>query len=816
MICLIAALLVAAPQPVMHGAGNALTLPAARHLARFDPKDGRQPIWLLAVQQDGADGHRLSMYRSTDDGQTWRWYAPIQDACCERDTPDVQQLGMDLAIVYSYEGPSIWGSAEHDVYFQWWRWNGSSDWTPQPAVKVFDSTSDATAYHRAELVTDSLGRIWVTAERLNADGTFSRAITVSSDGGATFVAQPDLDTLGARSGGRILKIGGNRLMALYSTHGIAPAYMRLRNDSDAPGVWGPRQVAFWDGIYHGAALSAAADGSGGVHLVYKNTDTQLWYRHWDGSWSGRQLVESSIDWAPQAAITRVGSSLVIFWNRMLSVNTQYSFHYRVLEGGVLGPEQLLDGSGGFKGYPAAVEFLPAGVSRVPCLYGSTPDASSAGSVSLVFAPAPGGSSAEPPPPPPPPPPPAPPSPPLPPPATGSALFADNFDRATGLGDAWLVTAGSWSTKGSRGIRTRVESDLDGREQAQVRALRCGDCRVEARLINFAAGFAALDLRVQPNGDRYDAALLADGHLQIRRWRAGASTVLGDVPSGIAELGWWSKISLESTGTGPVQLVAAVNGVPKLSVTDASTSAIGTAGTAGMSTSLAGIWFADFLVTGAAAAAPAPVPAAGTPDGGVVDGGPPGATPAPDGGVADAGPASSVLFKDDFNRTLPLGLGPDWTVAAGAWLTNLKANSGLNQLDRAVTSSVSCRDCRADARMVNFGGGESMLELRAAGEDRYALVLTAAGNLQIRRYAGGAQTVLGSVPSGISELRNWNSFSFTVQGVAPVTLVGFVAGRPMLTVTDSSPSALTASGRAGLAATYAGIWFDRFLLSALPP
>src|SRR5437763_7645734 len=134
------ALLLAAPQDVMDaGGGNALTLPAARHVVRLDP--GSRPTWLLAVQQDGADGHWLSMYRSTDEGQTWRWYAPIQDACCERDTPDLIQVGTDVALVYSYEGPEISGSTAHDVYFQWWRWNRSADWTAQSPVRVFDSTS---------------------------------------------------------------------------------------------------------------------------------------------------------------------------------------------------------------------------------------------------------------------------------------------------------------------------------------------------------------------------------------------------------------------------------------------------------------------------------------------------------------------------------------------------------------------------------------------------------------------------------------------------------------------------------------------------
>jgi len=271
MFALVAALLVGAPQNIISvGGGAALTLPAARHAVRLDPQNGKPATWLLAVQQDGAGGHWLSIYRSTDEGQSWHWYAPIQDSCCERDTSDLVQIGMDVAMVFSYEGPGIGGSAAHDVYFQWWRWNGNADWVSQPAIKVFDSTSSATAYLRGELAVDSAGRLWVWAQRLNSDGTFTGVISVSADGGATFQAQPALDTFADRPGGRIMPVGGNRLMLLYGTHGVDPGYMRLRNDSDAVSAWGARQLVLSDGIYHGAALSAAGDGSGGVHLLYKS------------------------------------------------------------------------------------------------------------------------------------------------------------------------------------------------------------------------------------------------------------------------------------------------------------------------------------------------------------------------------------------------------------------------------------------------------------------------------------------------------------------------------------------------------------------
>src|SRR6185503_518268 len=144
--------------------------------------------------------------------------------------------------------------------------------------------------------------------------------------------------------------------------------------------------------------------------------------------------------------------------------------------------------------------------------------------------------------------------------------------------------------------------------------------------------------------RYAVALLGNGHLQIQRRAGSAVTVLGDVASGVADLGDWATIGLSATGAGPVQLVAAVNGVTKLTVTDSSSSAIAAPGTAGMSTALAGIWFDDFVVTGllppGGGGGDGGTPDAGTPDAGTPDAGTPDAgTPdagTPDAGIPDAG------------------------------------------------------------------------------------------------------------------------------------------------------------------------------------
>src|SRR5204862_2706277 len=105
---------------------------------------------------------------------------------------------------------------------------------------------------------------------------------------------------------------------------------------------------------------------------------------------------------------------------------------------------------------------------------------------------------------------------------------------------------------------------------------------------------------QSSNDRYDVALLANGTLQVRRHNGATVTVLGQAPSGIADLGWWATIGLSVTGSNPVRPLRSANGVAKVIVNDSSASAITAAGAAGMWTDLAGIWFRDFTLKRCAA------------------------------------------------------------------------------------------------------------------------------------------------------------------------------------------------------------------------
>ncbi len=272
---LLAAVLASLAPMVPASGGNALTLPAQRHAVRIDTENGRPPTWLLTLQQEGAEGRGLSFFRSDDGGRTFRFAAAIQPDASHADRAEVLAVGRDVALVYSYEAPKLAASRRHDVYFQWWRYRPEThDWAPQPAVRVFDA-DDNTAYSRALLARDSQGRLWVQAFRLDSDGGSTAVLSVSTDGGTSFQRQPNLGRVKRWGGGRLLSLG-NKLVFLYAMHdGFEPTRMRIRNDGDPLGTWSAVRDAFSDGIYHGAALSAVADGKGGMHLVYKDEFERL-------------------------------------------------------------------------------------------------------------------------------------------------------------------------------------------------------------------------------------------------------------------------------------------------------------------------------------------------------------------------------------------------------------------------------------------------------------------------------------------------------------------------------------------------------------
>jgi hypothetical protein len=153
------------------------------------------------------------------------------------------------------------------------------------------------------------------------------------------------------------------------------------------------RTAFSEGIYHGAALSAVADGKGGMHLVYKDNAERLRYRHFDGQrFESSLMVQDDGDWALQPAVTRVGSTVYIFYNRPHRDGRGYDLVVRKLSGRSLGSARELASISGFAGYPASVGVLSSGV-KIPCLFGLEPKGGS-DRLAVVFAPSSGSSKSD--------------------------------------------------------------------------------------------------------------------------------------------------------------------------------------------------------------------------------------------------------------------------------------------------------------------------------------------------------------------------------------------------------------------------------------
>ncbi len=391
------------------GGANALSTPAARHLV---PMDGGTSLLALQRDHQGPDTG-LSLFRSDDDGETWAHYATVDANASDRQTADLLRVGDDLALVTSFDAPSIVPDPLLDparkVWFQWWRAE-NGQWQPQPRVPVFDP-APGTAYHRGEIAVDGAGRIWVQAFRRGAtacdpakdpacancvnveDGDNygnDVVVAVSDDGGRTFSTPQTLATTRCRAGGRILDLG-RQLILIWNDYSANENGTRVmtkfvtRDVSDPIGCWSAPQDAFpdepADGIYHGAALSAVADGQGGLHLVYKDQNEMLlWYRHFDGTaFDPRvQVDDSRDDWALQPATLLRAGDLFILANHRTAPDSYETRMWRLSTG--LGAEHSvsLGDDGAFHGYPTLPESIPADAATFPYAFASTPDPDEAG------------------------------------------------------------------------------------------------------------------------------------------------------------------------------------------------------------------------------------------------------------------------------------------------------------------------------------------------------------------------------------------------------------------------------------------------------
>jgi hypothetical protein len=149
-------------------------------------------------------------------------------------------------------------------------------------------------------------------------------------------------------------------------------------------------------------------------------------------------------------------------------------------------------------------------------------------------------------------------------------------------------SGAWFSDG------RAISDSDGGNRALADQARCAECTAAVSVISFGVREVGLVLRQTAAGDRYELVLRSGVTLQLRRVRGGVTTVLAEGPSGAGPANGSVRLELAASGTAALSLTARVDGVTRLSSSDAAP--LG-AGVAGLVSSSAGVPFDQFVVSG---------------------------------------------------------------------------------------------------------------------------------------------------------------------------------------------------------------------------
>lgn len=344
------------------------------------------------------------------------------------------------------------------------------------------------------------------------------------------------------------------------------------------------------------------------------------------------------------------------------------------------------------------------------------------------------------------------------------LFTDDFTRTTGLGSAWSVAHGAFSTNGSVALGTAAQSYAawTGSPPADVTV----SANVQRPTASSYVGVIARATASAPDSDHYAGFVLPDGSLGIARRNAWSYTYLAlgsSIGTGVHAL------SLQAVGTGPVALTLLVDGVPALTATDSGTGAITVAGRAGM-----------FDYNGASQ----PI------DHFVVVGG-------SSGGGGGGGGGGTATFTDDFNRTGALG--SSWGVAHGAFSANGTAAVGTAAQSYAFWTGTPDPNAPISATVrpptaSSYYGVFARATPSQPDADHYVAFVGPDGRVALSRRNGWAYTSLASgsvLPAGAHVL------TLAPSGASPVVLSVKVDGTEVIHFTDSSASALTAGGKAGI-------------------
>lgn len=178
-------------------------------------------------------------------------------------------------------------------------------------------------------------------------------------------------------------------------------------------------------------------------------------------------------------------------------------------------------------------------------------------------------------------------------AAAAVLFNDDFNRTSGLGAAWTLYAGAFSTDGSAAVST------GGSNFAGVAApLGTDDYLLESVLtIPSGAFYSGITARANPStftADQYAAQIAINGTVNLYRRNASVWTLLKSAPADIAAAVPYT-LSLKVSGSSSVSLEVSLNGSLVLSYSDSSSSRL-TSGIAGIENYNNGVKYDRFTVS----------------------------------------------------------------------------------------------------------------------------------------------------------------------------------------------------------------------------
>jgi hypothetical protein len=179
------------------------------------------------------------------------------------------------------------------------------------------------------------------------------------------------------------------------------------------------------------------------------------------------------------------------------------------------------------------------------------------------------------------------------PVASSALFSDSFDRTTGLGASWNVTAGGgFNTDGANAVSTTAQNWA-----RLVPSLGTNDYKVTAQLVvpagSLFSGVIARTATINTDETMYAAQIATDGHVNLYRRDSYTWTQLATSAATITA-GVQYTLKLAVSGSSPVHLEVWLDGTRRISFDDASANRI-LAGPPGIENYDVGVKYNSFRV-----------------------------------------------------------------------------------------------------------------------------------------------------------------------------------------------------------------------------